>query len=256
VIKAEGEAVARCTGGLFCSAQLKETVKHFASRTALDIDGLGDKLAEQLVEVELVKDIADIYLLTKEKLLRLERFAEKSANNLIKAIEKSKATTLPRFLYALGIRDVGEATALTLAQHFGKLASIIAADEAMLQEVADIGPIVAAHVHGFFKQKHNRELIAKLQQLGMHWQEHTPSEKPTDLPLQGKTFVLTGSLESLTRDEAKTMLVALGAKVAGSVSAKTDYVVAGSEAGSKLTKAKELGVKVLSEQEFLQLVKK
>lgn len=256
VIKAEGEAVARCTGGLFCSAQLKETIKHFASRTALDIDGLGDKLAEQLVEVELVKDIADIYLLTKEKLLSLERFAEKSANNLISAIEKSKAATLPRFLYALGIRDVGEATALTLTQHFGKLSSIMTADEATLQEAADIGPVVAAHIHGFFKQKHNRELIAKLQKLGMHWQEQTPSEKPKDLPLQGKTFVLTGTLESCTRDEAKAMLVALGAKVAGSVSSKTDYVVAGSEAGSKLTKAEELGVKVLSEQEFLQLVKK
>lgn len=256
VIKPEGEVVARCSGGLFCQAQLKETVKHFASRRAMDIQGLGDKIVEQFVEMGLIQDIADVYQLEKSKLIHLERFAEKSADNLLQAIEDSKSTTLPRFLYALGIREVGEATALLLAQHFGRLKNVMAASEETLQQIADIGPIVAANIAGFFQQKHNRELIEKLQTLGVHWQENEPTAKRTDLPLTGQTFVLTGTLESMTRDDAKAALIALGAKVAGSVSAKTSYVVAGSDAGSKLTKAQELGVSVLSEQELLALLKK
>jgi len=253
VIKPEGEVAARCTGGLFCAAQLKETVKHFASRRAMDIDGLGDKLVEHLVEARLIKDIAAVYLLKKESLLTLERMGEKSADNLLSAIEKSKATTLPRFLYALGIREVGEATAFTLVQHFGELKAIMAADEVALQEVADIGPIVAANIAGFFHQQHNRELIAQLQELGVHWQEQQVDLQPK--PLKNQTFVLTGSLTSMTRDEAKAALQLLGAKVAGSVSAKTHYVVAGIDAGSKLTKANELGVKILTEQEFLEILR-
>jgi len=254
VIKPEGEVVARCTGGLFCPAQLKETVKHFASRRAMDIDGLGDKLVEQFVEEKLINNIADVYLLEKEKLLNLERMGEKSVENLLSAIEKSKATTLSRFLYALGIREVGDATALTLAQHFGSLENIIHADETALEEVADVGPIVAANIQGFFHEKHNRALIEKLQQLGVHWQEHEPGFQRAHLPFKNQTFVLTGTLESMTRDEAKAALQALGAKVAGSVSAKTTYVIAGSDAGSKLDKAKALGVEVLDEAGFKKLL--
>ncbi|HVV69775.1 MAG TPA: NAD-dependent DNA ligase LigA [Gammaproteobacteria bacterium] len=255
VIKPEGEVVARCTGGLFCQAQLKETIKHFASRRALDIEGLGDKIIEQLVTVKLARDIADVFLLTKAQWLSLERMGEKSAQNLIDALDKSKATTLPRFMYALGIREVGEATALNLVQHFGGLAHIMQADELQLQEVADIGPIVAANIAGFFRQPHNRELIAKLQQLGVHWQEMAPRPKQNDLPLNGKTFVLTGTLATMTRDAAKEQIQALGGKVSGSVSAKTTYVVAGADPGFKLAKAEELKVQILSEDELLQLLK-
>lgn len=254
VIKPEGEVAARCTGGLFCSAQLKETIKHFASRRAMDIDGLGDKLVEQLVEAKLINDIAGIYTLQKEQLLALDRVGEKSADNLLHAIEVSKNTTLPRFLYALGIREVGEATALTLAQHFGALEKIMSADETALQEVADVGPVVAAHIVGFFQEKHNRELIALLQKSGVHWPEIQITQ--THQPLKNKTFVLTGTLSEMTRDEAKAALQSLGAKVAGSVSAKTDYVVAGSDAGSKLVKANALGINVLTEQAFLEILKK
>jgi DNA ligase (NAD+) len=253
VIKPEGEVAARCTGGLFCPAQLKETVKHFASRRAMDIEGLGDKLVEQLVEEKLINNIADIYLLAQEKLAALERMGEKSAANLINAIQTSKTTTLPRFLYALGIREVGEATALALVQHFGLLAKIIDADQATLEEVADIGPIVAANIAGFFQEKHNRALIEQLKKLGIHWQETAVAAQYH--PLKNQTFVLTGTLHSMTRDQAKAALQVLGAKVAGSVSAKTHYVVAGSEAGSKLSKATELGVKVLQEDEFLLMLK-
>lgn len=254
VIKPIDEVVARCVGGLFCPAQLKETVKHFASRRAMDIDGLGDKLIEQFVETKLLHDIADVYLLKKEALLTLERMGEKSVDNLLNAIEKSKPTTLARFLYALGIPEVGETTALTLAQHFGQLDSIMAADESSLQEVCDIGPIVAANIAGFFHQKHNRALIKKLQQLGLHWQENAPGFRPPHQPLKGQTFVLTGTLAHMTRDAAKAALQALGAKVSNSVSAKTSYVVVGSDAGSKLDKAKELGVTVLSEEELMVLL--
>lgn len=256
VIKPEGEVVARCTGGLFCAAQLKETVKHFASRRAMDIEGLGDKWVEQYIEAGFIHDISDVYRLKKSQLLTLERSGEKSADNLLQAIEKSKSTTLPRFLYALGIRDVGEATALNLAQHFGRLQNVMTADEDILQQVVDIGPVVAANIAGFFHQKHNRELINKLQQLGVHWQENEPHAARTDLPLAGQTFVLTGTLTQMTRDQAKAALQELGAKVAGSVSAKTSYVVVGSDAGSKLIKAQELGVKTLSEQELLTLLQR
>jgi DNA ligase (NAD+) len=253
VMKPEGEVAARCTGGLFCPAQLKETIKHFTSRRAMDVDGLGDKLVEQLVEAKLVNDIAAIYTLQKEHLLTLERMGEKSVDNLLSAIETSKTTTLPRFLYALGIREVGEATALTLVHHFGELEKIMSADEIALQEVADIGPIVAANIVGFFHENHNRELIALLQKSGVHWPENKVVH--AHQPLKNKTFVLTGTLVGMTRDDAKAALQTLGAKVAGSVSAKTDYVVAGSEAGSKLTKANELGIKILTEEEFLEILK-
>lgn len=255
VIKPEGEVAARCTGGLYCPAQVKESIKHFASRKAMDIEGLGDKVAEQLVDEGLLHDIAGIYSLDRYALVDLERMGEKSADNLIDAINHSKNTTLQRFLFALGIREVGEATARALAQHFGDLDLIENATEEMLQEVSDIGPIVAANIAGFFRQKHNRELIENCRKSGVHWPKITrPATK--DLPLLGKTFVLTGTLSSLSRDEAKAQLEALGATVAGSVSKNTDYVVAGEKAGSKLTKAEELGVTILDENQLLSLLKK
>ncbi|HEC06429.1 MAG TPA: NAD-dependent DNA ligase LigA [Thiolapillus brandeum] len=245
VIKPEGEAVARCTGGLYCPAQRKEAIKHFASRRAMDIEGLGDKLVEQLVEQELIHDPADLYSLTRQQLMGLERMGEKSAQNLLDALERSKETTLAHFLYALGIREVGEATSQTLAQQFGSLEALEKASEEELQETPDIGPIVAAHIAAFFHQPHNREVIDKLLQAGIHWPAvETPSEE--ELPLKGKTFVLTGSL-SRPRSEIKVELQALGAKVTGSVSKNTDYVVAGEAAGSKLDKARDLGVTILDE---------
>lgn len=253
VVKAEDEVIARCTGGLYCHAQLKETIKHFASRRAMDIEGLGDKLVEQMVDTKLVNEIADLYLLTQEQIANLERMGEKSAENIIKALEKSKNTTLPRFIYALGIREVGETTALTLANYFGTLENILQADEDTLQNVPDIGPVVAAQIAGFFRQKHNRELINKLQKLGVYWQEGKPTRKE-NLPLQGQTFVITGSLESMTRDEAKNKLIMLGAKVSGSVSKKTSYVIVGSEPGSKYDDAMKLGIKILDEKKFLKLL--
>jgi DNA ligase (NAD+) len=247
VIKPEGEVVARCTGGLFCHAQLKESIKHFASRKAMDIDGMGDKIAEQLVELEFVKEIADIYTLKAHQLIGIERMGEKSAQNLIHALEKSKHTTLPKFLYALGIREVGETTALNLATYFVQLKKIITADKETLEQVDDIGPIVAENITAFFRQTHNRELVEKLQDLGITWEEK--SIEKAQQTLAGKIFVLTGTL-SRPRDEIKAELQALGAKVSGSVSAKTDYVVAGENAGSKLAKAEKLGVKVLAEEEL------
>lgn len=246
VIKPEGEAVARCSGGLYCAAQRKEAVKHFASRKALDIEGLGDKLVEQLVEQELIHDPADVFALTLEQIAGLERMAEKSAQNLLDALDKAKQTTLARFLFAIGIREVGEATAQVLARQFGSLAAIEAADEERLQQTPDVGPIVAAHIASFFRQSHNREVIDKLIAAGVCWEEGEPAPEPEELPLNGKTFVLTGTL-SRPRDDFKAELQALGAKVAGSVSKKTDYVVAGEAAGSKLSKAQELGVTVLDE---------
>lgn len=255
VIKPEHEVIARCMGGLFCPAQLKETVRHFAARRALDIDGLGDKLVEQLVQKGLVRDIADLYQLTREQLLSLERMGEKSVDKLLNAITHSKTTTLPRFLYGLGIPDVGETTAQLLARHFGRLQPLAEADVEMLQTIPDIGPIVAANITGFFRQPHNRELITKLQNLGLHWPEHIPEHQPTVQALTGQTFVLTGTLSTLHREEAKEKLQALGAKVSGSVSTKTTYVVVGEDAGSKLTKAQELGIPILTEEEFLQLLK-
>ncbi|MEJ2453703.1 MAG: NAD-dependent DNA ligase LigA [Candidatus Thiodiazotropha sp.] len=244
--KPEGEAVARCSGGLFCPAQRRESLKHFASRKAMDIEGLGDKLVEQLVELELVDSPADLYRLKLEQLSDLERMAEKSAQNLLDALEKSKQTTLPRFLYALGIREVGEATAQALASHFGSLDAIREAEEEQLRETPDVGPIVAAHIEAFFRQAHNRQVIRELIEAGVRWSDvERPSE--AQQPLKGKTFVITGTL-SRPRDQIKAELEALGAKVAGSVSKKTDYVVAGEAAGSKLTKAESLGVEVLDEK--------
>lgn len=252
VERPEGEADARCCGGLYCPAQRKEAIKHFAGRRAMDIEGLGDKLVDQLVEQGLIHDVADLYALSREQLAALERMGDKSAANLVAALEKSKDTTLARFLFALGIRDVGEATAQTLASHFGTLEALMTADLADLQQVPDVGPVVAESILTFFRQNHNREVIDKLRQAGVHWTEVVVERGAQ--PLAGKTFVLTGTLESLTRDQAKERLQALGAKVAGSVSKKTDYVVAGAEAGSKLAKAEELGVAVLDEAALLEML--
>jgi DNA ligase (NAD+) len=254
VEREEGEAVARCTGGLYCPAQRKEALRHFAGRRAVDIDGLGTKLIDQLVEGGLVHTPADLYGLTVEQLTALERMGEKSAENLAKALEKSKQTTLPRFLYALGIRDVGEATAVALADYFGTLDALQDASEEAIQEVPDVGPVVAAHVHNFFQQKHNREVIEELIRRGVHWPHRKRKVASASGAFAGKTFVLTGSLESMSRDEASERIAALGGKVSGSVSKKTAYVVAGAEAGSKLTKAQELGVAVLDEAQFLTLL--
>ncbi len=246
VERVAGEAVARCTGGFRCRAQRQEALRHFAGRRALDIEGLGDKIVEQLVQQELVKTPADLYALTLEQLAGLERMGEKSAANLLAAIHKSRDTTLPRFLFALGIPDVGEATAAGLARFFGKLAGVQDASVAEIQEVPDIGPIVAAHVATYFADSANRALVKGLVDAGVRWPdiEVQPREK---LALAGLTFVITGTLESLKREEAKEQLEALGAKVAGSVSARTTYLVAGADAGSKLTKAQQLEVPVLDE---------
>ncbi|ODB86419.1 DNA ligase (NAD(+)) LigA [Candidatus Thiodiazotropha endoloripes] len=245
VVIAEGEAVARCSGGLFCPAQRKEAIKHFASRKAIDIEGLGDKLVEQLVELEMISTPADLYALTLEQLSGLERMAEKSAQNLLDALSKSKQTTLNRFLYGLGIREVGEATAQALAQQFLTLKAIEEADEESLQETPDVGPIVAAHIVSFFRQSHNRVVIDELLQAGIEWPEVARVETAAS-SLVGKTVVITGTL-SRPRDEFKQTLLAHGAKVTGSVSSKTDYLLAGEAAGSKLTKAEKLGVTVLNE---------
>jgi DNA ligase (NAD+) len=246
----EGEVVARCSGGLYCAAQRKEALKHFASRRALDIDGLGEKLIEALVERGWVTTPADLFRLEAERLAELPRMGTKSSENLVAALEKAKATTLARFIYALGIREVGEATAANLARHFGTLEALMSAEQADLEAVEDVGPIVAAHVHTFFRQPHNRETIDDLIACGLRWEEEAVGERPQ--PLAGQTWVLTGTLESMTRDEAKARLQALGAKVAGSVSKKTAGLVAGEAAGSKLEKAMQLGVPVLDEAAFLE----
>jgi DNA ligase (NAD+) len=254
VEKAEGEVVAKCSGGLYCSAQRKESIKHFASRAALDINGLGDKLVDQLVDSGLVNNVADLYKLSLEQLADLERMGKKSATNLINALNKSKNTTLSKFIYALGIREVGETTALALAEHFGDLDPLMHADEESLQQISDIGPVVAKHIATFFKQKHNTELIKELIHCGICW-ERVKKAKAGTQPLAGQTFVLTGTLESMSREEAKSKLQALGAKVSESVSKQTDCVVAGAEPGSKLTKAQKLGVKVVDEKSFLGMLK-
>lgn len=247
----EGEAAAKCTGELVCAAQRKEAIKHFAGRRAFDIEGLGDKLIDQLVDNGLLRTIADIYDLTAPQLENLERMGEKSAQNLLIQIEKSKNTTLPRFLYALGIREVGEATAKHLAMHFKTLDKLQEANVDTLQAVAEIGPVMAAHIVNFFHEKHNREVIAKLLRAGIHWPDIIVNR---NLPLQGKSFVITGTLAAMSRDEAKEKLEKLGAKVAGSVSKKTSFVIAGENPGSKITKAKELGIEVLDEAAFLRLI--
>jgi DNA ligase (NAD+) len=253
VARGEDEAVARCTGGLYCSAQRKQALLHFASRRAMDIEGLGDKLVEQLVNSDLVQTPADLYTLQLGQLAALERMGEKSAENLLQAIGRSKQTTLARFVYALGIRNVGEATAKDLARHFGALPPLLEADTERLQQVPDVGPVVAQSIVDFFAEPHNRTVIAQLIERGVYWEEHAGEDRTT-LPLAGKIFVLTGTLEGMGRDEAKAKLEALGAKVSGSVSKKTHYVVAGAEAGSKLTKAQELGVPVWNEQDLLALL--
>ncbi|WP_159911841.1 NAD-dependent DNA ligase LigA [Pantoea sp. 18069] len=254
VLREKGQVNHRCTGGLFCAAQRKEALLHFAHRRAMDIEGLGDKLVDQLVEAQLVRTLPDLYRLTLEQLAGLERMAEKSALNLLAALEKSKSTTLARFLFGLGIRQIGEATAKDLAKHFGTLGAIIAATEEQLLEVNDVGPIVARSIRTFLDQPHNLEVLAQLrEECGIHWPEGPPAERPPQL-LAGKTVVLTGTLPTMGRDQAKDLLEAAGAKVAGSVSKKTSYVVAGADAGSKLAKAEELGVTVLDEAGLLALL--
>ena len=253
VERPEDEVIARCTGGLFCPAQRKQALLHFAGRRAMDIEGLGDKLVEQLVDAAIIRTPADLYKLGLVKLANLERMAEKSATNILAAIDKSKATTLARFIFALGIRNVGEATAKDLARHFGNLDAVMRADNDRLQQVPDVGPVVAASIARFFAEPHNIEVIEQLRAAGVNWPEGESSAKLSS-PLVGKTFVLTGTLPTLTRDEAKDMIEALGGKVAGSVSKKTDYVVAGAEAGSKLDKAQALGVNILDEKQFRELI--
>ena len=250
VAKAADEAVSRCTGGLFCPAQRKQALLHFASRRAMNIDGLGDKLVEQLVDANLVRTPADLYRLGLPALVNLQRMGEKSAVNLLAAIEHSRQSTLARFIFALGIRNVGETTAKDLARHYGSLDKLLAADEAGLLQVRDVGTVVAHSIVDFLREPHNREVIEQLRACGVVWQEHEMQVAKV-LPLTGKIFVLTGTLSALSRDQAKEKLEALGAKVSGSVSKKTDYVVAGSEAGSKLDKAGELGVSILDEAQFM-----
>jgi DNA ligase (NAD+) len=247
------EAIARCTAGLFCPAQRKQALLHFASRRALDIEGLGDKLVDQLVDGGLVRTPADIYKLDVADLAGLPRMAERSATNLVAAIEKSKTTTLARFVYALGIRHVGEATAKDLSRHFGLLDALIAANEGELLEVHDVGPVLAESIARFFAERHNRDVIAALRAAGVHWPETGPQRAPAGR-LIGVTFVLTGTLPTLAREDAKALIEAEGGKVAGSVSTKTHYVVAGSDAGSKLDKAQELGITVLDEAGLLAMI--
>ncbi|MDR2335257.1 MAG: NAD-dependent DNA ligase LigA [Burkholderiaceae bacterium] len=253
VVREQGEANHRCTGGLFCAAQRKEAILHFAARRAMDIEGLGDKLVDQLVEGQVVRVLPDLYRLGLVALASLDRMAEKSAQNVLDGLEKSKRTTLPRFLFGLGIRHVGEATAKDLAKHFGKLDAIMDASVEALLQVNDVGPVVAESIHTFFAQPHNREVVEQLRACGVSWEEGEPRQAAS-LPLAGMTVVLTGTLPTMGRDQAKDLLEAAGAKVSGSVSKKTSYVVAGAEAGSKLEKAQELGVPVLDEAGMLELL--
>ena len=255
VVRGEDEAVARCTGGLFCPAQRKQALLHFAGRRAMDIEGLGDRLVEQLVDAAIVKTPVDIYRLGILALANLERMGEKSAQNLLAAIEKSRATTLARFIFALGIRNVGEATARDLAKYFGKLDGLMEADVEALQQVPDVGPIVARSIVEFFGEPHNCEVIEQLRAAGVNWPEGEPQREPRG-GLAGQIFVLTGTLPTLTRDEAKALIEARGGKVAGSVSKKTTWLVAGAEAGSKLVKAQELGVDIVDEHGLHELLRK
>ncbi|TYA32248.1 NAD-dependent DNA ligase LigA [Aggregatibacter actinomycetemcomitans] len=250
IIRIEGEAVARCTGGLFCAAQRKEALKHFVSRKAMDIDSVGGKLIEQLVDRELIHTPADLFKLDLTTLTRLERMGPKSAENALASLEKAKNTTLARFIFALGIRDVGEATALNLANHFKTLEALQNADLEQLQQVPDVGEVVANRIFVFWREAHNVAVVEDLIAQGVHW-ETVDVQEVKENPFKGKTVVLTGTLSQMGRNDAKALLQQLGAKVSGSVSAKTDYVIAGEAAGSKLSKAAELGVQVLSEEEFL-----
>ena len=247
--QAEGEVVTRCPAGLSCPAQQRESLEHFASRKALDIDGLGSKLVVQLVQAGLLRTPADIFRLEVEQISSLERMGEKSARNLCEAIEASRKTTLPRFVYALGIREVGEATAQALTSWFGDLQQLMQATEEQLLEVPDVGPVVASHIAAFFASESNREVIDELLQLGLYWPQPSGTENDA---LKGQTFVLTGSLEQMTREQATEQLQALGARVSGSVSAKTSILVAGAKAGSKLTKAEKLGVEIWTEDRLIE----
>ncbi len=254
VIRPQGDAIARCSGGLVCPAQRKQAIKHFASRRALDIEGLGDKLIDQMVDLGMIAHVDDIYKLDAERIAELERMGKKSAKNLLDAIKRSKHTSFARFVYALGIREVGEATAQALATHFGSLAAIMDADQEALQAVPDVGPVVASHVHAFFQQTHNRQVVDKLLAIGIRWPEIkqvTLREKP----LHGNRYVLTGTLHTMSRDDAKEQLQALGAKVSSSVSGKTTAVIAGDKPGSKLTKAKSMGIRILAEEDLIHLLK-
>lgn len=253
VERVEGEAVARCTGGLVCAAQRKEAIKHFSSRKAMDIDGLGDKIVEQLVDEGHIESFADLYRLDQTTVAGLERMGPKSAENLINAIAASKQTTLPKFLYSLGIREVGVATAQNLSQHFGDLRILVRASQEELEAVDDVGPIVAAHIINFFQEPHNQKVIDQLVALGIKWPA-IEKVAADELPLNGLTYVVTGTLAAMGRDQAKAYLQQLGAKVAGSVSAKTHALVAGEKAGSKLTKAQDLGIDILDETAFLTLL--
>ena len=257
VEKIAGEAVARCSGGLYCGAQRKEAIKHFSSRKALDVDGLGDKLVEQLVDAGLITSFDDLFHLQLSDVAALERMAEKSAKNLLNALEEAKTTTLGRFLYALGIREVGVTTAQNLADYFGFLERIQQADEATLLAVPDVGEIVAKHILSFFSEEHNQVIIEQLRKVGVNWPEAEPvsAAESAELPLAGKVYVITGTLNEMGRDDAKQYLQALGGKVTGSVSAKTDCLVAGEKAGSKLTKAESLGITILDEAGFIQLLR-
>jgi DNA ligase (NAD+) len=254
VVKDEGEVLLRCSGGPICQAQLEQALIHFASRSAMDIEGLGSKLVEQLVAAKLVKNLADIYRLDQPTLENLERMGTKSAVNLLAMIDRSRTISLPRFLYALGIRDVGEATALNLANHFGSLDALMQANEEALTEVPDVGPVVAGRVADFFADKRHRELVERLIAAGVKPAVQQVAPRAS-LPLAGQTWVVTGTLEALDRNRAKAVLQELGAKVAGSVSAKTTRVVAGPGAGSKLTTAEALGIEVIDEAGFLELLK-
>ena len=253
LIRIDDEAIIRCSGGLICPAQQKQSIIHFASRKAMDIEGLGDKSVEQLVNVGLIQGLADIYKLELEQLVSLDRMAEKSSQNLLDAIEKSKLTSLPRFIYALGIRNVGESTAKDLADFYGDLYEIMQQTEESLQLVPDIGPTVAKSISDFFSQTRSREVIESLIRLGVHWPKYDIRKSASGI-FAAKTFVLTGTLPSMSREEVKSIIEMNGGKVAGSVSKKTDYVVAGSDAGSKLATAQELGIKIISQQELLKLI--
>ena len=255
VVKIEGQAAYRCSGDLICAAQRKEAIKHFASRKALDIEGLGDKLVEQMVELKIIQSIGDLYHLELSQVAALDRMAQKSAANLLESLEASKATTLGRFIFALGIREVGEATAEALANYFRDLDSIIAADIEALQQVDDVGPVVAANVVRFFNQQQNLEIVQGLIEQGIHWPSIAVAEATENLPLRGKTFVITGTLQGLSRDQAAAQLRARGAKVSSSVSAKTSAVIAGDKPGSKVSKAEALGVEVMDQIQFEALIK-
>jgi DNA ligase (NAD+) len=253
IVNEGDDVVARCSGGLYCDAQRIQSIIHFASRKAMDIEGLGDKIVELLVESELIHDVSDIFILKQDDVAALERMADKSAENLLAAINKSRDTSLNRFLFSLGIPQVGEATALALANHFGSLEALMRASQEQLEQVPDVGPIVAENIRAFFHQKHNKEVITRLRKRGVHWPD-VAVKSADELPLVGKTFVVTGTLTSMKRNEAKQLLIDLGAKVAGSVSKKTDYVVVGADPGSKATKAEQLGVPILDEAEFRKMV--